>query len=360
MSPHLFSTLSMKGITLRNRIGVSPMCQYSAEDGTPNDWHLVHLGSRAVGGAGLVIAEATAVEARGRISPEDLGIYKEEHIPPFRRITDFIRKQGAVPGIQLAHAGRKASTYSPWKQKVSGIAVSDEDGGWEVVGPSSTPFSEDHRTPRELSSGEIAEIQEAFRLATARAREAGFEWMELHGAHGYLAHSFYSPLSNQRTDRYGGNFENRIRFLVETARLMRKEWPEELPFTVRLSCSDWVKGGWTLEDSVDLAKRLKEEGVDLIDCSSGGNTLKAPIPVGAGYQVPFAETIRCSAGIATAAVGLITQGMQADEIIRNGRADLVLLAREMLRDPYWPLRASRQVHQEAALPVPPQYERGWN
>lgn len=360
MNRHLFSPLILKGITLRNRIGVSPMCQYSAQDGTPNDWHLVHLGSRAVGGAGLVIAEATAVEPRGRISPEDLGLYKEKHMEPFRRITDFIRKQGAVPGIQLAHAGRKASTYSPWKQREFGVSVPDQDGGWEVVGPSALPFADDHRTPKELSTDEIKEIQEAFRSATARAREAGFEWMEFHAAHGYLAHSFYSPLSNQRTDAYGGSFDNRIRFVLETVRLMRKEWPEELPFTVRLSCTDWVDGGWTLEDSVALSKRLKEEGVDLIDCSSGGNTPNPNIPVGAGYQVPFAETIRQSADIATAAVGMITQGMQADDIIRNGRADLVLLARELLRDPHWPLRAAHEVHQREALPVPPQYERGWN
>ncbi|MFY4776633.1 NADH:flavin oxidoreductase/NADH oxidase [Metabacillus sp. RGM 3146] len=357
--PHLFSPLTIKDVTLRNRIGVSPMCQYSAEDGMPNDWHLVHLGSRAVGGAGLVIAEATAVEPRGRISPEDLGIYTDKHVEAFQKITSFIKEQGAVPGVQLAHAGRKASTYSPWKQRDNGATVSDENGGWEVVGPSATPFAEDYRSPKELTLEEIKDIQESFRQATIRAREAGFQWVEFHGAHGYLAHSFYSPLSNKRTDEYGGSYENRIRFVIETVRLMKQEWPDNLPFAVRLSCTDWVEDGWTIKDSVELSKRLKDEGVDIIDCSSGGNTKSAPIPVGAGYQNPFAEEIRKSADIPTAAVGLITQPMQADELIRNEKADVVLLAREMLRDPYWPLRAAQVVHQKDYLAVPPQYERGW-
>ncbi|GAA0610589.1 NADH:flavin oxidoreductase/NADH oxidase [Virgibacillus siamensis] len=357
--PHLFSPLTIKDITLRNRIGVSPMCQYSSEDGLPNDWHLVHLGSRAVGGAGLVIAEASAVERRGRISPEDLGIYSNNHTEAFKRITQFIKDQGAVPGIQLAHAGRKASTYAPWKQKEFGVNVPDDQGGWEVVAPSAVPFSENNRVPKEMSKADIQEVQEAFRLATARARDAGFEWVEFHAAHGYLAHSFYSPLSNQRTDEYGGSFENRIRFTIETVRLMLEEWPEKLPFTVRISSSDWEDGGWTIEDSIALSKLLKEEGVDLIDCSSGGNTPNPSINVGPGYQVSFAEEIRHKADIATAGVGLITDGMQADDHIRNGRCDIVLMAREMLRDPYFPKQAAHDVHQSENLDTPPQYERGW-
>lgn len=357
--PHLFSSLKIKDIKLRNRIGVSPMCQYSAEDGVPNDWHLVHLGSRAVGGAGLVIAEATAVEPRGRISPEDLGIYSDKHTEAFQRITQFIKEQGAVPGIQIAHAGRKASTYAPWKEKDYGVDVPDEQGGWEVVAPSAIPFSGENRVPKELSKEDIQEVKEAFRQATVRAREAGFEWVEFHAAHGYLAHSFYSPLSNQRTDEYGGSFENRIRFVLETVRVMRKEWPDHLPFTVRISSSDWEEGGWTIEDSVELSKRLKAEGVDLIDCSSGGNTPNPSIDVGPGYQISFAEKIRHDACIATAGVGLITDGMQADDHIRNGRCDLVLMAREMLRDPYFPRKAAMDVHQLDNLEIPPQYERGW-
>ncbi|QQK74418.1 NADH:flavin oxidoreductase/NADH oxidase [Salicibibacter cibarius] len=357
--PHLFSPLPIKNVTLRNRIGVSPMCQYSAEDGFPNDWHLVHLGSRAVGGAGLVIAEATAVEPRGRISAEDLGIYTDQHIEAFQRVTRFIKEQGAVPGIQLAHAGRKASTYAPWMQKDYGVNLPDAEGGWEVVGPSAVPFSEKNRAPRALSVEAIHEVQDAFRQATVRAREAGFQWMEFHAAHGYLAHSFYSPLANERTDEYGGSFENRIRFTLETVRAMRQEWPDDLPFTVRISSSDWVVDGWTLDDSIELSKRLKAEGVDLIDCSSGGNTPNPGIDVGPGYQVAFAERIRQAADIRTAAVGLINEGMQADDHIRNGRADLVLMAREMLRDPYFPYRAAQVVHQSDKLDIPPQYERGW-
>ncbi|QDI91456.1 NADH:flavin oxidoreductase/NADH oxidase [Salicibibacter halophilus] len=354
--PHLFSPLTIKNITLRNRIGVSPMCQYSSDDGFPNDWHLVHLGSRAVGGAGLVIAEASAVEARGRISAEDLGIFSDQHIEAFQRVTDFIKAQGAVPGIQLAHAGRKASTYAPWKREDYGVNLPDDDGGWEVVGPSAIPFSEKYRTPQELTVEGIQEIQEAFRQATIRSREAGFQWVEFHAAHGYLAHSFYSPLANERNDQYGGSFENRLRFTIETVRVIRSEWPEDLPFTVRISSSDWADGGWTLDDSVELSKRLKAEGVDLIDCSSGGNTPNPNIDVGSGYQVAFAEKIRQGADIRTAAVGLINEGMQADDHIRNGRADLVLMAREMLRDPYFPYRASRDVHQTEKLDIPPQYD----
>ncbi|GAB3045690.1 NADH:flavin oxidoreductase/NADH oxidase [Virgibacillus ainsalahensis] len=357
--PHLFSPLTIKDITLRNRIGVAPMCQYSAADGLPSDWHLVHLGTRAVGGAGLVIAEATAVEPSGRISPEDLGIYSDKHTEAFQRITQFIKDQGAVPGIQLAHAGRKASTYAPWKQKDFGVNVPDDQGGWEVAAPSAIPFSKKNRTPKELVTEDIHEIQESFRQATARAREAGFQWVEFHAAHGYLAHSFYSPLSNYRKDEYGGSFENRIRFVMETVRLMRQEWPDNLPFTVRVSSTDWADGGWTIEDSIELSKRLKVEGVDLIDCSSGGNTPNPSIDVGPGYQVSFSEKIRHAADIATAGVGLITEGMQADDHIRNGRCDIVLMAREMLRDPYFPLKAAIDIHQTESLDTPPQYERGW-
>lgn len=356
---HLFSPMTIRGITLRNRIGVSPMCQYSAEDGMPNDWHLVHLGSRAVGGAGLVNVEASAVEPRGRISPQDLGIYTDEHTEAYKRITRFIKEQGAVPGIQLAHAGRKASTYRPWVKGDQDAGVPNEKGGWDVVGPSAMPFAEGYKSPEPLSKDDIRKVQEAFRQATIRAREAGFEWAEFHGAHGYLAHSFYSPLSNQRTDEYGGSFENRIRFTIETVRMMREEWPADYPFSVRISSTDWVEGGWSGDDSVALAERLKGEGVDIIDCSTGGNSPNPTIPVGAGYQVPFAEKVRHSAGIATATLGLITDGMQADELIRNGRADLVLLARELLRDPYWPYHVAAKLHQTANLPVPPQYERGW-
>lgn len=352
--PHLFDPLTIGEVTLRNRIGVSPMCQYSAEDGHASDWHLVHLGARASGGAGLVIVEATAVEARGRISPHDVGLWQESQTAPLARIVRFIESQGAVAGIQLAHAGRKAGTARPWE---GGRPLDDAAGGWPIVGPSPIAFAEGYRTPHELSADEIAEIQQAFVDAAMRAREAGFRWVELHGAHGYLMHSFLSPLSNQRADAYGGSLENRCRFVVETARKVRAAWPAGLPLTVRLSCSDWVDGGWTGEDSIALARMLKAEGVDLIDCSSGGSSPRAQIPVGASYQVPFARDIRREAGIATAAVGMITAPMQADAIVRNGDADLVLLARELLRDPHWPLQAARALRQPA--PVPPQYQRAF-
>ncbi len=351
---HLFDPLTLRGVTLRNRIGVSPMCQYSAEDGFANEWHLVHLGSRAVGGAGLVMVEATAVEAIGRITPEDMGIWTDRHIEPLARIAKFVSAHGAVPGIQLAHAGRKASKSRPWD---GDRTITDKEGGWEVVGPSALAFAEGWSVPRELTIKEIANIRESFRQAAIRAMEAGFKWLEIHGAHGYLLHSFYSPLSNHRTDEYGGSLENRTRFLVETARVVRAEWPKELPLSVRLSCTDWVEGGWTLDDSVQLAKALKAEGVDLIDCSSGGGSPLAKIPVGASYQVPLSEGVRRGADVPTAAVGMITEPMQADDIIRNGRADLVLLARELLRDPYWPFRAAKALHFKGEMPVPPQYLR---
>lgn len=351
---HLFDPLNVRGVTLRNRIGVSPMCQYSAENGHANDWHLVHLGARASGGAGLVIVEATAIEARGRISAHDIGLWAESQIEPLARITRFLAEQGAVPGIQLAHAGRKAGSARPWE---GGRPLSDAEGGWPVVGPSPLAFAESYRTPHELSIAEIAQLQEAFCAATTRAHEAGFRWLELHAAHGYLLHSFLSPLANQRADAYGGDFAGRCRFLIETARQVRAIWPDELPLTVRLSCSDWIPGGWSSEDTVALAKILAAEGVDMIDCSSGGVAPGGQIPVGSGYQVPFAEAVRRESGLMSAAVGLIADPMQADEIVRNGRADMVLLGRELLRDPHWPQHAARALRQP--VPFPPQYARGW-
>lgn len=354
---HLFTPLTLKSVTLRNRIGVSPMCMYSSEDGVASDWHLVHLGSFARGGAGLVIAEATAVSPEGRITPGDAGIWAEKHLEPIARINRFVKSQGAVPGIQLAHAGRKAGAARPWE---GGGHLTDAAGGWTPVAPSAVAFGDGlDRVPHALTEAEIAKVQADFVAATKRALAAGCAWVELHAAHGYLAHEFLSPLSNRRTDRYGGSFDNRVRFVVETARAMRAVWPEQLPFTARLSCTDWVEGGWTIEESVELARRLKAEGVDLIDCSSGGSAATAQIPVGAGYQVPFAARIRREAGIATAAVGMITEAMQADQIVRNDEADVVLLAREFLRDPNWPLRAARTLHVKP-LPTPPaQYARAW-
>jgi 2,4-dienoyl-CoA reductase-like NADH-dependent reductase (Old Yellow Enzyme family) len=356
--PHLFDEFKLRGVTLRNRIGVSPMCQYWSKDGMASDWHLVHLGSRAVGGAGLVIAEATAVEARGRITPQDLGIWTDNHIEPLARITQFIKEYGAVPGIQLAHAGRKASTAPPWLRTGHDTPVSNEEGGWDIVAPSPLAFRSSSRVPRELTRDDITEIQAAFRAATIRANEAGFEWLELHAAHGYLAHSFHSPLSNHRQDEYGGSFENRIRFTLETARIMRDVWPDDKPFTVRLSCSDWVDGGWTIEDSIELSRRLKSEGVDLIDCSSGFGVPGVKYPMEPGWQVPFSEAIRKEANIATAAVGMITEPKQADEIICNGQADIVLLGTQMLRDPYWAFHAAQSLHPNQAvvnLPSPYSY-----
>lgn len=352
----LFDPFTLRGVTLRNRIGVSPMCMYSARDGFANDWHMVHLGSRAAGGAGLIIVEATAVEPRGRITPFDLGLWSDAHIEPLARITNYMKERGAVPGIQIAHAGRKAGTAQPWE---GGKPLADEDGGWTPVGPSPIPFAEGFRTPQALGYDEICEIQAAFQAAALRALQAGFEWLEIHGAHGYLIHSFQSPLSNQRTDRYGGSFENRVRFTIETVRGMRAVWPDSKPLTIRLSCTDWVEGGWTLEETVELARLLKQEGVDLIDCSSGGSTPRAAAPVGASYQVPLSEAVRQGAGIPTAAVGMIREPMQADEIVRNGRADVVLLGREMLRDPYWALHAAKALGVPEKVRVPEQYLRGF-
>lgn len=354
MTDHLFTPLTLRGITLRNRIGVSPMCQYSCQDGLATDWHLVHLGSRAVGGAGLVIVEATAVLPEGRISPEDLGLWKDAQLEPLARVARFISAQGAVPGIQLAHAGRKASTFAPWRG--SG-AVPEAAGGWPVVGPSDLAFADNFPKPAALDLRGLQAITAAFKDTASRARKAGFKLLELHAAHGYLLHSFHSPHSNLRTDQYGGSFENRVRLTLETVAALRSEWPDELPLSVRLSCVDWSEGGFTLAESVQLAELLRERGVDLVDCSSGGNEAQPRIPLGPGYQVRFAETVRREAKIATAAVGLITAPAQADQIVRLGQADLVLLARAELRDPYWPLHAAQELHQPP--PVPHQYERAF-
>jgi 2,4-dienoyl-CoA reductase-like NADH-dependent reductase (Old Yellow Enzyme family) len=355
--PHLFEPLTIKSITLRNRIGVSPMCQYSSDDGVASDWHLVHLGSRAVGGAGLIIAEATAVSADGRITPGDAGIWADKHVEPLARVNRFVKQHGAVPGIQIAHAGRKAGAARPWD---GGAHLGAEAGGWTTVAPSAVAFGgELTKVPHPLSVVEIKQVQANFVAAARRSLAAGYEWLELHSAHGYLSHEFLSPLSNQRTDTYGGGFDNRIRFLVETTRAVRAVWPERLPFTVRLSCSDWVTGGWDIEQSVELSRRLKAEGIDLVDCSSGGAVPDAKIPAGPGFQVPFAERIRREAGIATAAVGFITEPKQADAIIHAGQADLVLLAREELRDAYWPVHAARVLGRRAAVPPPRQYARAW-
>lgn len=352
----LFTPYSQRSLVLRNRIVIAPMCQYSATDGIPDDWHLVHLGSRAVGGAGLVIAEATAISPEGRISPGDVGLWSEAHQAAWQPITRFIKANGAVAGVQLAHAGRKASAQRPWE---GGGPLAADAGAWPTVAPSAVPFDQHWHVPQALDQQGIAKVVADFRTAAVRALAAGFELVELHAAHGYLLHQFLSPLSNQRTDDYGGSFENRIRFLLETTRAVRAVWPDRLPLTVRLSCTDWVEGGWDIDQSVELARRLRAEGVDLVDCSSGGGVATAKIPVGPNYQVPFAERIRREAGIATAAVGLITEPQQADEIIRAGKADLVLLARASLRDAYWPAHAARALGQATSVPPPKQYARAW-
>jgi 2,4-dienoyl-CoA reductase-like NADH-dependent reductase (Old Yellow Enzyme family) len=354
MSTKLFSTLKLRDIELKNRIVVSPMCMYSSDNGFANEWHFVHLGSYAVGGAALVFTEAAAVEARGRISPDDLGIYEEAHIEELSRITSFIRKQGSVPGIQLAHAGRKASMASSWK---GGKLVDPGEGGWIPVGPSPVAFAEGYGTPEELDLEAIGDVVKAFGTAAERALRAGFEVIELHAAHGYLLHEFLSPLSNLRTDSYGGSFQNRIRLTIEVAEELRRHWPEHLPLFVRISSTDWREGGWTIDDSVELARKLKPLGADLIDCSSGGNVPRAAIPVGQGYQTPFAERIRREAEIPTGAVGMITSPAQAEHILQTGQADVVLLAREFLRDPYWPRRAAADLG--AKIDAPVQYARGW-
>jgi 2,4-dienoyl-CoA reductase-like NADH-dependent reductase (Old Yellow Enzyme family) len=349
----LFSPVSFRAVTLPNRVVVSPMCQYSSEDGFANDWHLVHLGSRAVGGAGLVLTEAAAVVPDGRITPNDLGIWKDEHIPMLARIVDFVHSQGAVAGTQLAHAGRKASMQRPWQGEK---LLSPEEGGWTDVGaPSDVAFRPDYAQPHALTVEGIRAVRDAFAAATRRAVKAGFDLVEIHAAHGYLLHEFLSPLSNKRSDEYGGSFENRIRLLVETVDAVRAELGEERPLFVRISATEWTQGGFDVDDAVELARVLKQHRVDVIDTSSGGNVAGATIPTGPGYQVPFAQRIRAEAGIATAAVGQITQPAQADAIVRNGQADLVLLAREFLRDPYWGLHAGQALGVE--MTWPPQYLR---
>lgn len=350
----LFRPLRLREVTLRNRVAVSPMCQYSSNDGFANDWHLVHLGSRAVGGAGLVFTEAAAISPEGRISPQDLGIWKDEHIPMLRRIVDFITAQGAVAGIQLAHAGRKASTCAPW---LGGTPLAPHQGGWSpIYAPSGLAFAEGYQQPVEMTARDIAKVVGDFTAAARRALAAGFRVIELHAAHGYLVHEFLSPLSNRRSDGYGGRFQNRIRLACEIVQAVRAVWPAGNPLFVRISSTDWADGGWDIDDSIALAKALKPLGVDLVDCSSGGSVPHAKIPIGPGYQVEFAGRVRREAQIATGAVGMITAAAQAETIVRTGQADLVFMAREFLRQPYWPLHAGAELHQHD-LPWPKQYER---
>jgi 2,4-dienoyl-CoA reductase-like NADH-dependent reductase (Old Yellow Enzyme family) len=360
---HLFAPLRLRDIALSNRIVVSPMCQYSCEDrtGIANDWHFVHLGSRAVGGAALVFTEAAAVEARGRISPEDLGIWNDVQAEALAPIVRFIAGHGAVPGIQLAHAGRKASVARPWE---GGGPLDSAQGGWPVVGPSPVPFADGSPVPHALTRDEIADVVAAFACAAERALAVGFQVVELHAAHGYLLHEFLSPASNLRTDDYGASFEHRVRLVVETVRAIRRIWPERLPLCVRLSATDWIAdhsdgAGWTLDQTVALASMLSGEGADVIDCSSGGNLPHVRVPTGPGYQVSFGAEVRRAAGIPTMAVGMITDPVQADTIVRSGQADLVALAREELRDPYWPLHAARTLGHELRPRVPPQYQRAF-
>jgi 2,4-dienoyl-CoA reductase-like NADH-dependent reductase (Old Yellow Enzyme family) len=350
--PSLFEPLDLRSLSLANRIIVSPMCQYSSLNGLATDWHLVHLGARATGGAALVFTEAAAVTAEGRISPQDLGIWSDEHIPGLRRITDFVHSQGSAAGIQLAHAGRKGSTPAPWFGEGT---VTPPDGGWEPVAPTAEPFAAGYPVPRTLTIPEINSVVREFEAAARRAREAGFDVIEIHAAHGYLLHQFLSPLVNTRTDEYGGSYDNRIRVTIDVADAVRRVWPESLPVFVRISATDWVDGGWDIDQSVELARRLRAVGIDLIDCSSGGAVRGASIPVAPGYQVPFAERIRRETGIATGAVGLITTASQADGIVRDGRADVVLLARQMLRDPYFAAHAAQELGVPFSWPV--QYAR---
>jgi 2,4-dienoyl-CoA reductase-like NADH-dependent reductase (Old Yellow Enzyme family) len=348
----LFEPLQIGNVTLKNRITVSPMCEYSSVDGFANDWHLVHLGSRAVGGAGLVIAEATAVSPEGRITPDDLGIWKDEHIPFLKRITDFIKSQDSVAGIQLAHAGRKASHHSPWK---GGNALTPEEGAWQTVGPSAIAFNEHTPAPVALDKPGIQKLIADFHAAAQRAIEAGFQLFEIHAAHGYLLHEFYSPLSNHRKDEYGGNFENRIRLLLEILEAVQSVVDKDFPLFVRISATDWVEDGWTIEDSVRLTKVLKQKGVQLIDCSTGGNIGGVKIPVGPLYQAQFAERIKKEAGIMTGAVGMITTVQQAEELLQKDAADLIIMARQLLREPYFPLHAAKELGVD--VPWPNQYLR---
>src|SRR6201997_2978588 len=347
--PRLLEPLAIRGLTFSNRIFVSPMCEYSSTDGYANDWHLVHLGSRAVGGAGLVFTEATAVLPEGRISPQDLGIWKDDHIEFLARIVRFIHGQGSIAAMQLAHAGRKASTYRPWE---GNGAIPESAGGWKkVVAPSALPFADNYPLPQAVTKDGIQEVVRAFAAAARRACEAGFRVIEIHAAHGYLIHEFLSPLSNQRSDAYGGSFENRIRILCEIVAAVRRVWPERLPLFVRISATDWVDGGWDIQQSIELARQLRQIGGDLIDCSSGGSVPHAKIPAGPGYQTPFAQRIRQDAEILTGAVGMITSPVQAEQIIGTGQADTIVIAREFLRDPYWPLRAAKELGQSISWPV---------
>jgi 2,4-dienoyl-CoA reductase-like NADH-dependent reductase (Old Yellow Enzyme family) len=354
MSSLLFSPARYRDITLRNRIVVSPMCQYSSEDGFANDWHLVHLGSRAVGGAGLVLTEAAAVEARGRISPQDLGIYRDEHVEYLARINKFIKDQGAIPGIQIAHAGRKASTRRPWDGR--GV-VAPEDGGWDVIAPSPIPFSEKYPSPTEMTDEDIDEVVAAFGKAAERSLAAGFDVIELHAAHGYLIHEFLSPLSNKRTDAFGGTLAARAKFGLMVIEAIRKVWPGRLPLFVRITCKDWANGGWDIDDAIELCRMFKAIGIDLVDCSSGGTVPMPSVTEASGYQTPFAQRIRNEASIPTGAVGMITAPEQAEHILQTGQADVVVLAREMLRDPYWPRRAAKALGAE--MKAPDQYLRAW-
>ncbi|MBA3817138.1 MAG: NADH:flavin oxidoreductase/NADH oxidase [Parachlamydiaceae bacterium] len=343
------SPLRIKNLNLKNRIVVSPMCQYSSENGFVNDWHLVHLGSRAAGGAGLVFTEATAVTPQGRISPSDLGLWDDNHIEPLSRIAAFIHRMGSIAGIQLAHAGRKGSCDVPWK---GGASLKPTEGGWNIIGPSAIPFSDSSQTPKALNHHGIKEVIQAFKIAAERSVKAGFKIIEIHSAHGYLLHQFLSPLSNLRTDEYGGNLENRMRLLCQVVSEVKAITPKEMPLFVRISATDWVDGGWDLEQSIILASKLKTLGVDLIDVSSGGTVPKAKIPIGPNYQVPFAAEIRQLADIKTGAVGLITESHQANDIIISGKADLVFVGREFLRKPYWGLTASSELSQEPDWPIP--------
>ncbi len=361
--PLLFSPLKLRGVTLKNRIVISPMCQYSAVDGVANDWHLVHLGQFAMGGAGLIFCEAAAVEARGRITHGDLGIWSDAHIEPLERVTDFIKGNGCVPAIQLAHAGRKASMQRPW---FGNAALNDADTrrgdlAWNIVGPSADPVAPGWLMPHELSVAEIKQIIDQWKAAARRSIAAGFDVLEVHGAHGYLLHSFLSPLSNKRSDVYGGSFENRIRLALEIVEVVRNEWPEDKPLFFRTSSSDYVDEGWKIEDTVALARRLKDLGVDVIDCSSGGisgSATAAPIKRFPGFQVPYAEQVKKQAGIMTQAVGIVLNGAQAEEILQSGRADLIAIGREALSDPHWPLRAARELGADPQFALwPKQY--GW-
>ena len=348
----LFTPLTFRELTIRNRIFVSPMCQYSSRNGMPLDWHLVHLGSRAVGGAGLVMVEASAVSAQGRISPDDSGIWNSDQAAAFTPIANFVREQGAVPAIQLAHAGRKASTDLPWK---GSRPLDAKNRGWQTIAPSAIPFSAEHPVPREATTQDLETILGQFASAARRSAEAGFEAVEIHMAHGYLLHEFLSPLSNQRGDEFGGSLENRLRFPLRVAKVVRDFFPEHLPVFVRISASDWMEGGWDLGQSMELCRRLKALGIDLVDCSSGGLVPEAAPPFGPGFQTPFSCAIRQEVGIATGAVGFITEPVQAEQIVATGQADAVFLARALLRDPYWPLHAAKALGVD--LPWPLQYER---